>query len=179
VLSIQLPPLRERPEDVAPLVEHFLEKHRLLSPSRAPAADPDFLEALRKLSLLGNVRQLENLVRQALVGHATDSSLGLNDLPAELLRELFSPDQSLAPVDGPSSKPQKAGVFDSGELLNCMVCVLEANGWNLKCSLENCERHALEAAMMQTRGNQTKTARLLGITSRSVYNKVRKHQLKF
>jgi len=56
--------------------------------------------------------------------------------------------------------------------------VLEVNDWNLKRSLENCERHALEAAVKRTRGKQSEVAKLLGITPRSVYNKVRKYQLK-
>jgi len=44
--------------------------------------------------------------------------------------------------------------------------------------MEICERHALEAAMERTRGNQSETAKLLGITPRSVYNKLRKHRLR-
>jgi len=56
--------------------------------------------------------------------------------------------------------------------------LLELNDWNLRRSLENCERQALEAAVKRTQGNQSQVARLLGITPRSVYNKVRKYQLK-
>jgi DNA-binding NtrC family response regulator len=59
-----------------------------------------------------------------------------------------------------------------------VVRVLDANDWNLTRSMEICERHALEAAMARTQGNQSQTARLLGITPRSVYNKVRKYRLK-
>ena len=62
--------------------------------------------------------------------------------------------------------------------MNSVVRVLDANDWNLTRSLETCERHALEAAMERMQGNQSQTARLLGITPRSVYNKVRKYQLK-
>jgi DNA-binding NtrC family response regulator len=56
--------------------------------------------------------------------------------------------------------------------------VLEANDWNLARSLGDCERQALEAAMTRTRGNQSEVARLLGITPRSVYNKIHKYRLK-
>ena len=54
--------------------------------------------------------------------------------------------------------------------------LLEANGWNLSRSLAHCEREALEAAMQRAHGNQSESARLLGITPRSVYNKMRKHR---
>ena len=55
--------------------------------------------------------------------------------------------------------------------------LLGVNGWNLSKSLQHCERIFLEAALHQAQGNQSQTARLLGITPRSVYNKVRKHRL--
>jgi len=54
--------------------------------------------------------------------------------------------------------------------------LLDANGWNLSRSLAHCEREAVEAAMQRAHGNQSESARLLGITPRSVYNKMRKHR---
>jgi DNA-binding NtrC family response regulator len=179
VLSIRVPPLRERLEDLAPLVEHFLQKYRSLRPAGvAVSAGADFLEALRQLSLPGNVRQLENLVRQVLIRNATDSPLSLSDLPAELLRQLFTGEQNLTREGGPPGETVTADISDSGHLANYAVSLLEANSWDLGRSLENCERHALEVAMRRMHGNQSRTARLLGITPRSVYNKVRKYRLK-
>jgi DNA-binding NtrC family response regulator len=178
VLSIQVPPLREHLDDLAPLVEHFLQKYRSLSPARELSAGPDFLEALRQLSLPGNVRQLENLVRQALVRNATDSPLGLSDLPAQILRQLFAREQNLTTGGTPPCEAETADISDPEGLVNYAVCLLEANSWDLARSLQNCERHALEAAMRRMHGNQSRTARLLGITPRSVYNKIRKYRLK-
>jgi DNA-binding NtrC family response regulator len=54
---------------------------------------------------------------------------------------------------------------------------LDLNDWNLSRSLQHCERLLLEAALHKAHGNQSETARLLGITPRSVYNKLHKHQL--
>jgi len=68
--------------------------------------------------------------------------------------------------------------LNSETLTSSFVQVLEANGWNLRRSLEDCERQGLEAAMKRTNGNQSEIARLLGITPRSVYNKVHKYRLK-
>jgi two-component system response regulator AtoC len=55
--------------------------------------------------------------------------------------------------------------------------LLVLNDWNLTRALDSCERSFVEAALQASRGNQTDTARLLGITPRSVYNKIRKHHL--
>ena len=55
--------------------------------------------------------------------------------------------------------------------------VLARNGWNLSRSVASCERSLVEVALHAARGNQSETARLLGITPRCVYNKLRKHQL--
>jgi DNA-binding NtrC family response regulator len=173
VLAIQVPPLRERSEDLAPLVEHFLQKYRSLTAPATDTADADFLEALRQIELPGNVRQLENLVRQALVRKATDSPLSLSDLSVEILRQFLAPER-----DPVVRKAETADLFNADTLTSSFVQVLEANGWNLRRSLEDCERQGLEAAMKRTHGNQSEIARLLGITPRSVYNKVHKYRLK-
>jgi transcriptional regulator with GAF, ATPase, and Fis domain len=55
--------------------------------------------------------------------------------------------------------------------------LLHANSWNLSRSLQYCERLFLEAALHRAQGNQSQTARLLGITPRSVYNMIRKYNL--
>jgi DNA-binding NtrC family response regulator len=172
VLSVQVPPLRERPEDLAPLVEHFLQKYRSLTDRVPHTADADFLEALRQIELPGNVRQLENLVRQALVGKTTDLPLNLSDLSIEILRQLLQPEENNA-----NHKTELVDLFNSETFTSSLLRILEANGWNLRRSLENCERHALEAAIQRTHGNQSEIARLLRITPRSVYNKVHKYRL--
>jgi DNA-binding NtrC family response regulator len=172
VLSVQVLPLRDRPGDLAPLVQHFLRKHQSLNPIGTLTASEDFMEALRQIELPGNVRQLENFVCQALVRKETDLPLSVSDLPVEILLQLSgTAEESVA------RKPD-VSFLDSQTFVNSIVGVLEANDWNLALTLESCERNALEAAMERMRGNQSKTARLLGITARSVYNKVRKYQLK-
>lgn len=173
VLSIQVLPLRDRPDDIAPLVRHFLQKHQSLAPIRTLTAGDDFLEALRQVALPGNARQLENFVRQALVRKTTDLPLSISDLPVEILLQLSGTE-----VEPAAARRPDVNVQASQSFVNSLVRVMEANDWNLARSLESCERHALEAAMGRMRGNQSQTARLLGITARSVYNKVRKYQLK-
>jgi len=57
-----------------------------------------------------------------------------------------------------------------------MMSLLDLNGWNLSQSLQYCERLLLEAALHRAHGNQSRAAELLGITPRSVYNKLHKPQ---
>jgi DNA-binding NtrC family response regulator len=67
VVMIQLPPLRERRDDIPRLVEHFLEKFSTVHRKPIPALTPQALEILTSYSWPGNVRQLENCIEQALV----------------------------------------------------------------------------------------------------------------
>jgi len=173
VLLISVPPLRDRPDDIAPLVEHFLQKCRSVSTSSVTVAGADFVEALQQVELSGNVRQLENVVRQALVRKTTDLPLSLGDLPVEILRQLLNPSQNS------THKPKPVDITASETSTNLFVRILEANQWNLRRSLEDCERQALEAAIQRTHGNQSAIARLLSITPRSVYNMLHRYQLRF
>jgi two-component system response regulator AtoC len=67
VIPIAIPPLRERPEDVAVLAEHFVEKHRQRTGKRITGMEPDVLEALQRYTWPGNVRELENTIERAVV----------------------------------------------------------------------------------------------------------------
>jgi transcriptional regulator with PAS, ATPase and Fis domain len=181
VLSIHVPPLRERRADVKPLVNHFLRSYQPLNTVASCSAGADFLDALMELELPGNVRQLENLVRQALVRKDDDSPLHLSDLPSDVWEELSEQRkhpsvqknlsmeersvQNLAPGTAP---------FESSSHLANLIAV---NGWSLARSMRYCERLFLQTALHSAQGNQSETARILRITPRSVYNKIRKHAL--
>jgi DNA-binding NtrC family response regulator len=70
VVTIHVPPLRERPDDIVPLANHFLALHAAdagFAPGRPPGFTPGALEALRRHPWPGNVRELENSVQQALI----------------------------------------------------------------------------------------------------------------
>jgi DNA-binding NtrC family response regulator len=175
-LTIHVPPLRERRADIPALIAHFIDKHRALHPSPLPAAGPDFVEAVSRVELRGNVRQLENLVRWALVHKGPHGALRLSDLPPEVWRELAdgapaageAADVGESPTPAPRPLPDVPGT---------VAKVLQANAWNLSRSLHMCEKWMLEAALRRASGNRGETARLLGITARSVYNKIHQHDL--
>jgi transcriptional regulator with GAF, ATPase, and Fis domain len=160
ILTVRLPPLRERREDIAPLVSHFLTKH-----ARTEAAELDFdaLQAIRELEFPGNVRELENLVRAALAGGA-GSPIGLGDLPPVVLRQLLAHGSAASP--GPPG--QAASDLDR---LADEICRGERT---LDGALEECERALLRRTLDHTHLNQAGAARLLGVSARAVYRKLRR-----
>lgn len=169
VTTLEIPPLRDRREDISTLVEHFVDKHARGAGGGVLLVGAEFIEALTHAALPGNIRQLENLVRRAIVQKEGEGALGLEDLPPEFLEQLSAASDAAPSPDPPA--PDPAGWPRSTAQL------LDASGWNLARALDVCERLLLVTAMERARGNQTRAARLLGITSRSVYNKIRKHQL--
>jgi DNA-binding NtrC family response regulator len=165
VLTLSIPPLRGRPEDVAPLVDHFIRKHQASAGAAAGGASEEFLEALRRHELPGNVRQLENIIRWVLANREGGGPLCLRDLPADVLNGLAPH----ADLDPPPSAPPAAerSYFEA---------LLDLHESNLARAVEHCERLLLEAALQRAQGNQTKAAQMVGITPRSVYNKLRKYR---
>lgn len=175
-LSVHLPPLRQRTEDIKPLVEHFLDKHRPPGRAESPlTAGSEFIEALKLMRLPGNARELEHLVARVVGDRDTDEPLRLLDLPDEAWRELAVGEAAAQPPgQAEACAPEPASPED---LRAQLMRVLDMNGWNLTDSLDYCERLLLESALSRAEGNQTQAARMLGITARSVYNKLRKHNL--
>lgn len=178
VLSIHIPPLRERRADVGPLISHLLEKNQFLQTAGSVSAGPDFIEALTRIDLPGNVRQLENLVRRALVNKATPAPLTLTDLPVEIWQQLAEQEDRVRSEQLASGGPGKPARETAPQTLSSdLVNLLDTHGWSLAQTLRYCERLLLEAALRRKQGNQSQTARLLGLTPRSIYSKMRRYHL--
>jgi two-component system nitrogen regulation response regulator GlnG len=181
VLAIHIPPLRERHADLRPLIEHFLQKNRFLKPTGSLSVDPDFIAALTQVALPGNARQVENLVRWALVNKDDETSLTLRDLPLDIWQQVSERGAHRQARSEPASEghdpPQSTLETPYQHIPPSIISLLDLNGWNLTRALQHCERLLLEAALHRAHGNQSHTAQLLGITPRSVYNKLHKHQL--
>ncbi len=173
VLSVSIPPLRARREDIQPLTEHFVRKYSPLSLSAPSIVNPEFLEALSQMKLSGNARQLENIVRRALLKGAGKASLSLSDLTVAEWEQLANEERSV------SENGEGELLTPTADSQPSFLKILDLNGWKLCKSLEYCERALLECALQFTGGNQTKAARLMGITPRSVYNKLHKHKLRY
>jgi DNA-binding NtrC family response regulator len=174
VLSIRVPALRDRPEDIEPLVHHFVAQCAGQGPYEALSAGREFVDALRHLEFPGNVRQLENVVRRAVVTARDGDQLGLRNLPPELWLELsraagMQPAGDAAAATS-SPREDRAAPLDP-------VAILDATEWKLENALELCEQHLVAAALGASRGNRSRAARLLGISPRCIFNKMRKHRL--
>jgi transcriptional regulator with PAS, ATPase and Fis domain len=168
VLTLELPPLRARREEIKPLCEHFVTKWCALAPAGQSAISADLIAALQQLPLPGNVRELENLVRRALINRRDATPLGLRDLPPEVWQQLATTVNDTPHINAASPR---------ADLDEHLAALLDEAGWSLEQSLDHCEKLLLRSALRRTRGNQAQTAQLLKITPRSVYNKMQKHQL--
>ena len=177
VLSVHIPPLRERPADFAPLIHHFVKKYKEVEPSKECAVSPEFIAALKRVRMPGNVRQLGNIVRQALFNKRDDAPLGLSDLSPDVWRELLSQDAEGAARAHGEAEARPCPPALEPDAQSVLVSLLRRHDWSLARALQHCERILIETTLNQTHGNQSQTASLLGITPRSVYNKVRKHHL--
>jgi transcriptional regulator with GAF, ATPase, and Fis domain len=93
VVSLVLPPLRERREDIPLLAEYFVRKHAPRSGRSVHAVDPDALARLNRYDWPGNVRELENAIEQALALGVSDQ-ITAEDLPASLVPQASSPQPS-------------------------------------------------------------------------------------
>jgi two-component system response regulator AtoC len=146
VIALNLPPLRERREDIHELAEHFV---RLYSPQgRTLRLTQGFLERLETHDWPGNARELANCVRRA-VALATGTEIGREGLEGSAW------DQAEATANRSAGDDKlRPGV-----------------------SLENMERKLLEMTLEATRGNRSRAAELLGVSLRTVRNKIRSYGL--
>ncbi|MER3416917.1 MAG: sigma-54-dependent Fis family transcriptional regulator [Gemmataceae bacterium] len=144
VVTIKLPPLRERREDISLLAYHFMREFGQKENKTVTAIAAEVRRALTAYNWPGNVRELRNLI-QSMVVHDRDGILGLDDLPeSEPIRRL--PELSAAHWD-------------------CQSLVGQP--------LEVVEKYYIQQALELTGGNRSEAARLLGIGERTLYRKIK------
>ena len=93
VVNIRTPSLRERPEDIIPLAEHFIGKYSTEFSRPAPAILPDAKALLERHPWPGNVRELENLIQRLVI--LCDGDISVGDLPENLKYSLAAPEETL------------------------------------------------------------------------------------
>jgi len=130
VIAIKLPPLRERPEDIPLLAEHFIRKYSEENNKEAPAIENSAMKALLDYDWPGNVRELENLIERAIV-----LSSG-KPIAADLFPKNLSASLSPAPRAGMPGDaiPLKERVSDYEKSL--ILAALETTRWNQKKAAE-------------------------------------------
>ena len=142
ILHIEMPPLRERQEDLPILVDHFLAKfcRKLGKPPMSLTAEA--LEALRRYPFRGNVRELENLMERC-VALNPGGPVGLELFPDTLLQ-----------------KPEGRG-------LDPAFLEIPGGGFDLEAWLTAVKGHLMIKALDRCEGNRTRAARLLGMSFRA------------
>jgi DNA-binding NtrC family response regulator len=147
VVTVELPPLRARAEDIPLLAEHIVRRlaHQYHWPQLALA--PEAVEYLRRQRWPGNVREMQNVLARAAI-----LVRGRLILVEDLCRS--SPSPVAAPAASPPDQP---------------MC--------LKDLVAETERRAIQHALDQTAWNRTQAARLLGISRRQLFDKIQQHGL--
>lgn len=160
VLSLTLPPLRERAEDIPALVEHFLRKYEPKLGRRRLA--PEALECLLRYSWPGNVRELENVIHRAMVLVPAEV-MGVEALPPELVEETGR-------LPGGASLERLV----EQQVRGFVAASRDAGPRGLYATvLRMVERPLLRIALQETGGNQLRAARLLGINRNTLRKRVR------
>ena len=146
VVTIHLPPLRKRREDISPLTAAFIEKYAQINGNPVQAVSHEAMDLLTGAHFPGNVRELENIVQRAVVLTREDL-ITTRDLPAEV-----------AGAARQSELPAHE-LFELGDLSQ---------------RVEALERILIDKALEQSGGNQVKAAETLGISERTLRYKLAK-----
>ena len=152
VITIELPPLRERGGDIVELSIHFVEKYAQKYGKPIRKIEDAVLDRFRAYAWPGNVRELENVIERAVV-LSRGESLAMEDIPMEL--------QMLDPSQDVSLAVQKR----------------TGRGVGHRELVGEFERARLVDALDEAGGNKSQAARLLGLKRSTFYNKLRKYGL--
>ncbi len=147
VIAVQLPPLRQRKEDIPALVQHFVDKYAKENGKNVTAVTPDALQALMDYDWPGNVRELENVIERGVV--LTQATTIGRDLIPDHVRTAPS--------------------FHVPHL------AVPPEGINLREVISGFERRIIESTLEATAGVQKEAARLLGLKPTTLNEMIKRH----
>ncbi|MBM7117880.1 sigma-54-dependent transcriptional regulator [Archangium primigenium] len=159
VITLQLPPLRERRDDIPPLVHHLLERINEKVHKRVTRVPPEVLAHLTRLPWRGNVRELENVLTRAVVL-----------APGEVLLSENLPALEPAPPEPGASAAHAPG----GALLPAFLASPIADINHIP-TLEEAERLLIQHTLNVTKGHKGKTCQILGISRPTLERKLQKY----
>lgn len=163
IVEIHFPPLRERPDDIPLLIDHFLIKHSTSMNRAITGADPQFVRTLQRYNFPGNIRELESIVQRAII-LARDNYITETDLPPEILDSHLAPPETFSAPKVPTAR----------------------NNEELKLAREEAAAHAvaevervfLETVLEEADGNISRASKMTGM-NRSLFQRlVKKHGIK-
>jgi DNA-binding NtrC family response regulator len=152
VVEILVPPLRERPEDIRPLVQYFLEQANCKNHRQVKGISEDALEALERQPWPGNVRELKNLVERMIVLKGT-GTIARRDLP-------INPAGGLRAAEAPAA----IEISEEGICLNSAVTEFE--------------KALILQSLEKTKWVKNKAAKLLHLNRTTLVEKIKRHQLR-
>ncbi|MFH1436078.1 MAG: sigma-54 dependent transcriptional regulator [Pseudomonadota bacterium] len=147
VVSIQLPPMRERPEDIPILIEHFIKRNNNRFDLKRTGMDPEAMKTLSDYDWPGNIRELVNAVERACL-MAESGIIRKSDLPDSIIRN----------VD-----PLKKHI--------------ESDEISIKKTMKYAESVLIKRALEITAGNKTQAAKLLEISHRALLYKIKEYKI--
>jgi transcriptional regulator with PAS, ATPase and Fis domain len=175
VIHIDLPPLRDRPEDIARLTEHFLRVFSARMGKQLEGTSPEVMQAFLEYPWPGNIRELEHVLEGEVNLASTDQKL-LTEIPAMIEIAARQPVMPPAPVPRPGVPMPSYGPYGYAPYGHAPPPQPHAHGRPIKTVSES-ERDLLEAALVQHRGKIPAVARALGVSRGTVYNKMKKFNL--
>ncbi|HUQ31371.1 MAG TPA: sigma 54-interacting transcriptional regulator [Pyrinomonadaceae bacterium] len=159
VFPIRLPPLRERPQDIHPLVIHFLEHYKQKTGRFISGISKDALSALIEYEWPGNVRELENAIERAVI-IASGRQIELDDLPEAISRRVQD--------ERAQVRRERVEAANEGRAIQLEI--------NVPSTIDEIERRAIEATLDYTGNDKTRAARALGIGRKTLYRKLLQYQ---
>jgi transcriptional regulator with PAS, ATPase and Fis domain len=156
VIPVKIPPLRERNGDILYLTDHFLEKFAGERDVKKPLLSDQAAALLKRYNFPGNVRELENIIERAVL-----MMDGSHISPESLCLEPQEDQQTFRPSE---STPEPSPVQDDTPL-------------NSTKTLRDVEKILICDTLNRLDGNKTKAAKLLGISVRTLWNKVNEYQM--
>lgn len=148
VITLTLPPLRERDGDIPLLAHHFLDIFKKKNNKDVKGFTQEALEVMLRYPWPRNVRQLENAIERAVV-LTKGEMIVPGDLPPEILKAVESP------------AGEKAGLMDEKTI-----------SISLGTPLEAIEKRVIEETLRHSRGDKNVASKILGISSRTIYRKI-------
>ena len=148
VVNIHLPALRERPDDIPPLVKFFFKKYSRKMGRSVPVIDEAALAALAHHPYQGNVRELENIIEKTMVFLSGDA-VRLDDLPLEVRQRSF-----------------QDKVTPTGELIPVRIGQ----------DMDTIQKNVILATLGHFQGNKQKTAEVLKISERKLWYKLKEYE---
>ncbi len=168
VFRIELPPLRERKEDISDLVEHFLSKSANELNSDVKTIDQNAMKLLNTYDWPGNIRQLENICRYMTV-MAPSSTITVDDIPDEV--------KSTHTIDEYDKSVQNTGIVSWEENLSNHIKNVLSDQNDLSIFSREIEKLLLKEALLASKGKRIEAAKILGLGRNTITRKIKELDL--